>query len=324
MSDSMLNWEERRLMVKVAILYYFEGWTQAEIAAKNNVSRPVISKLLNNAKKEGIIEIYIKDETFHTVELEKKLIKKFGLKEVIVVSTAGFTPDMAKRQLGKAGASYISKSTKSKQVKSLGISWGSTLHSLVEEYPYEHKKGIHIVPIVGGMGTREVHLHSNQLAFTLAQKMNTTCSYLYAPALVESLDLRDRLVDTKDIAHVLEEGAKVDMAVVGLGNPFKGSTMEAIGYLSEEDVSSLRKAGAVGDISSRFYDAVGSELDHPLNRQVIGLNLDEIRKIPEVIGIVEGSYKLESIEAALQGGYLDVLITDDRTAQELVESQTYK
>ncbi|MBP1948407.1 sugar-binding transcriptional regulator [Virgibacillus litoralis] len=313
----MLNWEERRLMVKVAKLYYFEGWTQAQIAARNNVSRPVISKLLNNAKKEGIVEIYIKDETVQTVELEQTLEKKYGLSEVIVVSTAGFAPDMAKRQLGKTAASYIAKNLKG--VKSLGISWGTTLLSLIEEYPYERRDDINIVPIVGGMGSDYVHLHSNQLAFNLAQKMNTSCSYLYAPAMVESDELKERLVNSKDIAHVLERGRNVDMALVGLGNPFKSSTMETIGYLEESDLASLRKAGAVGDISSRFFDAVGKEVDHPLNNRVIGLNLDEIRNIPEVIGIVEGSYKLESIEAALKGGYLNVLITDDRTAQELLE-----
>lgn len=313
----MLNWEDRRLMVKVAKLYYFDGWTQQQIANKHNVSRPVISKLLNTAKKEGIVEIYIKDETSHTVDLEQQLEKKYGLNEVIVVSTAGFAPEMAKRQLGQTAASYVSKSLTN--IKSLGISWGSTLLSLVEEYPYERRSDIHIVPIVGGMGSDYVYLHSNQLSFNLAQKMNASCSYLYAPAMVESQDLRERLVSSKDIAFVLEEGRNVDMAVVGLGNPYKSSTMEKIGYLDEQDLASLRKAGVVGDISSKFFDALGEEVDHPLNNQVIGLTLDEIRKIPKVIGIVEGSYKLESIEAALQGGYLNVLITDDRTAQELVE-----
>ncbi len=314
----MLSWEDRRLMVKVAKLYYFEGWTQAQIAKKQNVSRPVISKLLSNAKKEGIVEIYIKDETSHSVELENKILKKFGLKEVIVISTAGFAPEVTKRQMGKTAASYIANHLEG--VKSLGLSWGTTLLSLVEEYPYKHKKDTHIVPIVGGMGSDHVHLHSNQLAFHLSQKMNSSCSYLYAPAMVESVDLKERLVQSKDISHVLEEARNIDMAVVGLGNPFKSSTMEKIGYLNPDDLISLRKAGAVGDISSRFYDAIGKELDHPINNRVIGLNLDEIKKIPEVVGIVEGSYKLESLEAALQGGYLDVLIIDDRMAQELVDS----
>jgi DNA-binding transcriptional regulator LsrR (DeoR family) len=313
----MLSWEERRLLVKVAKLYYFEGWTQAEIARKQNVSRPVISKMLNTAKKEGIVEIYIKDETLQTVELEQQLEKKYDLKEVIVVSTAGYSPEMAKRQLGQSAALYISKNLQN--VKSLGISWGTTLLSLIDEYPYERRKDMRIVPIVGGMGSNYGYLHSNQLALNLAQKMNATCSYLYAPAMVESEDLKERLVNSKDILNVLEEGRNVDMAIVGLGNPFKSSTMEKIGYLEEADLVSLRKAGAVGDISSRFFDAVGKEIDHPLNNQVIGLNMKEIKNIPEVVGIVEGSYKLESLEAALKGGYLNVLIIDDRTAQELME-----
>lgn len=314
----MLNWEERRLMVKVAKLYYFEGWTQAKIAENNNVSRPVISKLLNNARKEGIVEIYIKDETVHTVDLEQKLESKYGLAEVMVVSTAGYEPAMAKRQLGKTAAAYVSNNLK--DVRNLGISWGTTLLSLIEEYPYERRNETHIVPIVGGMGSKYVNLHSNQLAFHLAQKMNTTCSYLYAPAMVETDDLKERLIHSKDIAHVLEKGRNVDMALVSIGNPYKSSTMKKIGYLEENDFTSLRKAGAVGDISSRFFDAVGEEIDHPLNNQVIGLNLQEIKDIPKVVGIVDGSYKLESIEAALRGGYLDVLLIDDQTAQALAQA----
>jgi len=314
----MLDWEERRLMVKLAKLYYFEGWTQAQIAKKQNVSRPVISKLLNNAKKEGIVEIYIKDETALTVELEDQLEKKYGLKEVIVVSTSNFTQEMIKRQLGKTAASYVAKHLE--DVKSFGISWGSTLLSLVEEYPYERREGINIVPIIGGMGHNFVHLHSNQLAFQLSQKMNASCSYLYAPAMVENAELKERLVQMKEIAHVLEEGRKVDMAVVGIGSPFKESTLERMGYIQEKDLKSLRKAGAVGNIGSCFFNAVGEEIDHPLNDQFIGLNTEEIKSIPEVIGIVEGLHKLESIEAALQGEYLNVLITDDRTAQALLNN----
>ncbi|MDQ0298903.1 DNA-binding transcriptional regulator LsrR (DeoR family) [Salibacterium salarium] len=313
----MLSWEERRQIVKVANLYYFDGWTQAQIAKKMNVSRPVISKLLHKAKEDGIVEVYIKDENAHTVDLEQKLEKQYGLDQAIVLSTSGFTPEMVKRFLGKVAASYLSKQLD--ENKKLGLSWGTTLSALIEEYPYERRDNVHIVPLVGGMGRSHVNIHSNSLAFNLAQKMNATCSYLYAPAIVESEELKERLVNSKDVAHVLEQGKNVDIAVVGMGDPFKNSTMEQIGYLQPEDLHSLRKSGVVGDISSRFFDAVGDQVDHPLNHRVIGLDLPDLKRIPQVIGIVESLYKLESIEAALKGGYLNVLITDDRTAQELVE-----
>lgn len=314
----MVNWEERRLIVKVANLYYFEGWTQAQIAQKVGVSRPVISKLLNKAKEQGIVEIYIKDENAHTVELEQKLEKKYGLKEVIVTPTAGLTSEMVKRSIGKAASSYVSKHLG--DLDSLGISWGSTLSNFVEEYPYEQNRGLKIIPLVGGMGKELVEIHSNLLAYQLARKMNCSCSYLYAPAMVESYELKERLIQSPDIASVLEEGREVKMAVVGIGNPFKNSTMTILNYLKEDTLHSLRKAGAVGDIGSRFFDSLGNAIDHELNDLVIGLDLESLRKIPVVIGVVEGTYKVDSIEAALKGGYLEVLVIDDSTAHALLNN----
>ena len=312
----MMNWEERRQIVKVSRLYYFDGLTQAEIAKKIGVSRPVISKLLNKARESGIVEIYIKDENAHTVELEHQLEKKYGLKEVIVVPAADRNPEMVKQSLGKAASFYISKKIHGK--KSLGISWGSTLAKFVQEYPFEQHQQLKIIPLVGGMGSKLVEIHSNLLAYQLAQKMNTTCSYLYAPAMVENAELKNRLVESVDIAKVLEEGRNVDMAVVGIGNPFEESTMTTMEYLKKEDLQSLKQAGAVGDIGSRFYDQGGNEIKHPLNDLVIGLDIGEYKQIPVVIGIVEGTHKVQSVKAALRGGFLDVLVIDDTTANLII------
>lgn len=311
-----MNWDERRQIVKVSTLYYFEGLTQAEIAKKIGVSRPLISKLLNKAKEHGIVEIYIRDENAHTVELEHRLEKQYGLKEAIVIPTSGRNSDMIKHSLGKAASFYVSKNIQG--AKKLGISWGSTLEKFVQEYPYEQHQQLKIIPLVGGMGSKLVEIHSNLLAYQLAQKMNATCSYLYAPAMVESEELKQRLVQSEDIALVLEEGRNVDMAVVGLGTPFEESTMTTMDYLKDENLKSLKEAGAVGDIGSRFYDHEGKQIAHPLNDLVIGLDIEEYKRIPEVIGIVEGVHKAESIKAALKGGFLDVLVIDDTMAALLL------
>ncbi|MED5121739.1 sugar-binding transcriptional regulator [Priestia megaterium] len=317
----MLNWEERKQMVKLANLYYIEGWTQQQIAKKVGVSRPIISKLLQRAKELGIIEVYIKDESVHTVDLELKLEKKYDLQDAIVISTVGLTPEMTKRAVGQAGAYYLSKYLKRMDAKKLGISWGSTLAELVKEYPFERKEEMNIVPLVGGMGTQHVEIHANQLAYELAKKMGCTCSYLYAPAIVETKELKEHLVAMKEISSVLEEVKEVDLALVGIGNPHKGSTMKELNYLKEDDLQNLRKMGAVGDIASRFFEASGEPVDHPLNDKVIGLSLEDLRQIKKVIGVVEGTHKLESVEAALKGNYLDVLIIDEQTASALLRGE---
>lgn len=312
----MLSWEERRQLVKVASFYYIKGFTQEQIAKKIGVSRPVISKQLQKAKDYGIVEVFIKDETVHTVELEEKVEESYGLKDVVVVPVSDQYSEMRKKVIGQVAANYIIKNFKN--VKRIGIGWGSTLAELVREYPYERREDVKIIPLVGGMGSQQVDIHANQLAYELAKKMNGSCSYLYAPAILDSEELRNRLVNMTDVKSVLEEARKVDLALVGIGNPYKESTLERIGYIKEEDIEDLRKSGAVGDISSRFLDSNGRPIDHPINDKVIGTTLDEIKEVPVVVGVVEGTNKLESIRGALRGNYLDVLIIDEVSASALL------
>jgi DNA-binding transcriptional regulator LsrR (DeoR family) len=313
----MLSHEERRQMVKVANLYYIDGWTQAQISKKIGASRPIISKLLQTAKEAGIVEVFIKDESVHTVELEQQLERKYGLEDVVVAPTIGLAPERVKRTVVQAGAHYISRNLKN--VKRLGISWGTTIAELVKEYSFERRKDIKIIPLEGGMGSQFVEIHSNQLAYELAKKMDSTCSYLYAPAIVESEELKERLMEMSDIKTVLEEGKNVDMAIIGIGNPLQDSTLNKIGYLKDQDLDDLCTMGAVGDIGFRFFDESGIPIKHPLNNKIIGLSLDQLKNINKVIAVVDGTHKLDSVLGALRGKYVDVLIIDEQTASLLLK-----
>ncbi|MUK87627.1 sugar-binding transcriptional regulator [Ornithinibacillus sp. L9] len=307
-----MDLDERRLLLKVAKLYYFEGWTQTEIAKKVNKSRPIISKLLKQAKEKKIVEIYIKDGSVHTVQLERMIEKEYGLKEAIVVSTSNSGPEMVIRKLGKAAADYITK--KLDQIESVGISWGKSVHAVVEAIKFQEKKHIHLTPLIGGMGQEYVHYHSNHLTFQMAQKLNTTSAYLYAPAMVENEDLRNHIIHSKDVCDVLTKGKQVDLAIVGVGNPNVGSTLTEMGYLSESDQQSLLESGAIGDINSNFYDQNGEAVIHSLNERTIGINLQDMKDIPEVIAIVSGAHKVQALHVALKREYVTTVVLDDSTA----------
>ncbi|MCM3728168.1 sugar-binding transcriptional regulator [Neobacillus cucumis] len=314
----MLGSEDKRQLVRIANLYYVEGWTQGQIAKKTGVSRPFISRLLKKAKDSGIVEVYINDESIHTIELEKKIKNMFKLDEVIVVSTEGLAPEMIKKTVGQAGSYYLSKNLG--DAKQVGISWGTTLLELVKEYPFEQRE-INIVPLVGGIGTHHVEIHANQLAYELARKMNGTSSNLYAPAIVETQELKDYLLEIPDIAMVLEKGKNVDVALISIGNPYTNSTLRALGYLQDEDLKQFCKMGVVGDIASRFFDQEGDLVNHPLNDKVIGLSLEQLKQIQKVVAIVEGTHKVDSLSAALKGGYINVLIIDEESASALIREK---
>lgn len=315
-----MEWQEKRQLVKVSSMYYHDGLTQAQIAQKLGVSRPVISKLLQRAKDEGIVKIYIKDESVHTVELERQLEQYFGLSDAVVVPNNGLSEEMAKREVGQAGASYFSNNIK--DVKSIGISWGETLAHLVQEYPYERREDVTVVPLEGGMGVKQVQIHANQLANDLAKKLQSTCTYLYAPAIVETEELKERLMGMEDVQTVLEIGRNVDVALIGIGNPYANSTLMRLGYLQEHDLTQLREVGTIGDIGFRFFDENGAPINDSLNTKVIGITLAEFQKIKKVIAVVEGQHKVESILGALKGKFIDVLITDELTASAIIKKMT--
>ncbi len=306
-------------MIKVAKLYYFEGWTQTEISKKINKSRPIISRLLKQAKETNIVEVYVKDESIHTVQLERIIEREYKLTEAIVVSSTNYGHDMTIRDLGKAAAAYVQRKLDS--IKSIGISWGESVHSFVEAFDYIEKKHIHVTPLIGGMGQNFVDYHSNHLTFQLAQKLNTTSSYLYAPAMVDNEDLRNRIIYSRDVEEVLTKGKNVDLAIVGVGNPHNSATMNKMGYLNEEEQKSLLKSNAIGDINSKFYDANGNEVEHSLNNRTIGIDLQDLKRIPEVLAIVSGTYKVESLDVALRSNFLTTLILDEVTARALVKLQ---
>jgi DNA-binding transcriptional regulator LsrR (DeoR family) len=317
-----VEWQEKRQLVKVSIMYYKEGLTQAEIAKKLGVSRPIISKLLQKAKDEGIVNIYIRDESVHTVELEQQLEECFSLKDAVVVPNNGQSSEQRKRAVGLAGANYISQNMKG--VKSIGISWGTTLACLVQEYPYERREDIQIVPLEGGMGVKQVEIHANHLANEFAKKINGTCTYLYAPAIVETEELKDRLMAMQDIETVLERGRNVDMALIGIGNPYKDSTLMKIGYLTKTDLSHLREMGAVGDIGFRFFDGQGKRINDSSSSKIIGITLEELKEINKVIAVVEGEQKADSVLGALRGQFIDVLIIDEQMAGAILKKHNNK
>jgi DNA-binding transcriptional regulator LsrR (DeoR family) len=87
------------------------------------------------------------------------------------------------------------------------------------------------------------------------------------------------------------------------------------------DVSpeALLEAGAVGDVLGRFLDKDGNEISHPLNQRTIGIDLEALKKVPEIILAAAGPHKVDIIRAAIRRGLVHVLITDDVTAELLLE-----
>lgn len=312
--------EDRRKILKVATMYYEEGYTQAEIAVKIGISRPVISKLLREARELGIVEIYIKDENACSVQLAFQIEQQYNLHDVIVVPTAReFSGNMVKKSVTRAAASYLSNQLT--EITSLGLSWGTTIAEVIDEMAYLPSPMLTIHPLVGGVASRHLAIDANHLAFLLSEKLSASCQYLYAPALAESRELKVILEHSDLTSTVLEQAKKVDLAVIGVGNPTNSTTWEDLAYIHQTDLQQLKELGVVGDAVASFFDKNGQMLQTDLTERLMGVTIEELKAVRNVVAVASGKEKSDSIRALLLAGVLNTLIIDQEIAEKICQNK---
>lgn len=306
---------DMRLMVKVCDLYYNQNLSQQEIASQMDLSRPTVSRLIVSARERGIVRISVSNlETIKHWELERRLEQMYHLKEVLLVDNQP-TESELKTVLGRAAGRYLESTIKDGSM--VGVSMGSTLLEVVNHVRHPEGKNITVVPLVGGMGQLRMELHSNNLAEHLATTYHGTFFPLHAPARVSSPLVKAELMKEKSLAKTLRLTRKLDIALLGIGCPYKSSSVIATGYYKINEIETLEKNHVAGDICMQFFDEDGDTSRFQKDNNVIGLDIHRLREIPYAIGVAGGEDKFSAIKGAIKGGYINILITDIKCAEAL-------
>ncbi|MHC1684569.1 MAG: sugar-binding transcriptional regulator [Clostridiaceae bacterium] len=310
---------EANLMIKCCKLYYEESLTQNEIAKKLGISRPTVSRLLDEGRKSGVVKIEIVNSIENNYGvLERNIEKKYNLREVIIVDD-DLDEDNQKKNIAKACAVYLQRVVKT--YDSIGISMGTTIRNIARYISPKPKLNLTFIPLIGGVGQTQIEIHPNQVVMDLARAFKGKFKLLHAPAVLSSADIKSNLLKEESIKNILEIGKDVNIAIVGIGSPIvEKSTMMSSGYFDINDLKTFKQQGAVGDICLRFYDINGYSEKFEFNNRVIGVNLENIKKIETVIGIASGDEKIEAIVGALNGEFINVLITNYSNAKVIYEN----
>ncbi|GAH26540.1 unnamed protein product, partial [marine sediment metagenome] len=75
------------------------------------------------------------------------------------------------------------------------------------------------------------------------------------------------------------------------------------------------------DILGQFFNIQGEKVDTDLHRRNVAFPLELLREMKNVIGVTGGKNKVSSILGALRGKYIKILITDEETANKLLEQK---
>lgn len=310
---------EERFLAQVAWAYYVEGLTQERVADKLGVTRLRVNKAISDAHKRGLVRITFNTAFAACAELEAALRARFSLKQAYVAPAPIETRDI-QMIVGAALGNLLSEVLADRSVRLFGMSWGGTLNIATRFVAAMERPDLEVISVMGGL-TQGSDLNSFEITTRLADLLGAQHSYFTAPLYAGSRDSRDTIMQLDVFRDVLEKLRSVDAMAMAAGDLSKRSLLMRDGLPGDVTMEELTAMGGVGDVLGTVIDAQGRALDHPINERVIGIGLDDLASIPNVILAAGGAHKVAVNRAILARGVVDTFVTDEATARALLQAR---
>lgn len=306
------------LMATTARLYYLDGLDQRQIAEILGVSRSTVSRLLTAARERGIVRISVDPFDPRDSALERELQERLGLSRAIVIKAMSSQIDSVRRTIGYFAAPLVNELIRPRVT--IGIAGGRTVGELVSALPrLNADRDVRVVQLMGYIDPTARRADAPELGRALAERYGGSFLTLHAPAFLGDRQTRDALRAHEHIRLLWSQFSQLDLALVGVGT-LEESMFAERGVLGRDELARLRAAGAVGEICGRFFDRDGQECATDFRDRVIGIELDMLRQGPDVIAVTNGPGRGAAVLAALRGGLVTSLITDDAGATALLRA----
>ena len=293
-------------LVRVSRLYYELGETQEAIAALVGVTRPQVSRLLKEARAQGVVEIRIVDRAEAESPVAERLRERFGLQAVHLAPNLEGPPEVARRRVGRLAGHVLRGAIRDGQV--VGIGDGASLAAVADELaPTGSQVDATVLPLCGGFwrpgaGTEPFR--------RIGEALGATVLALHSPGLLDDSSVRDALCAHPGVRSIIERWDRLDVALLGIGGPAWSEA--AIG---EEAMGEIRAGGAVGEVLIAPFDIEGRLVAPSLRARTVAFDARRLPRVPIAIGVAEGQAKVAPILGALRGGLVNVLVTDVATAE---------
>jgi DNA-binding transcriptional regulator LsrR (DeoR family) len=311
--------EQYELLRWVADLYYLQHQGQADIAALIGASVSKVSRLLAEARRQGIVTIHVAPSRVGDSELECSLASVLGLQAVYVAPARVTDGSVASRVAALMAARVLPRLLPMQGT--IGFSGGYTVAQLAQALEPLPGADLVIVPLQGNWVDGGVHLHNDQVCRDAAAHLGARSLSLPAPMVVERADTRDALLLDRSIRPVTARWSELEVAVVGIGAAPGGLPKDyrsVMGLLPSEVQLELSTEGVVGDLCAHMFDAQGRFVEHEVSRRTLSIPIDDLRRVPYVVAVAGGAHKAASLLGAVRTGIPRVLVTDQLAAERLL------
>lgn len=300
---------------RAAWLYYLAGNTQDEIAAKLGVSRQSAQRLVSLAVSAGIVKFRIDHPIANCLELARQLRERYGLR-YCEISPSDWDSDSGTLGIAQLAAAKMEKWLRREDPVIMAIGTGRTLRAAVEQLSPMESRQHKVVSLTGNISPDGSAAYYNVI-FTLSDIVNVRSFPMPLPVLASSASERKMLHAQAMIRPTLELASRAEVTFVGIGELNNTAPLVVDGFVKLEELTELREAGAVGEITGWAYDLQGQILPGLTNERVASAPLPST-ETSLVIAIAKGKNKQTAIRGALAGKLVNGLITDEQTAKALL------
>lgn len=300
---------------RVARRYYLDNKQKNEIADELGLSRFKVARLLELARSEGIVQISIQLPTSDDLELADRLAERHGLRRAVVVRGDYADSESIAAAIGHSAAEYLAAILGPEDV--LGMAWGASLTAMADAFRTQ-ASGADVVQIVGGVRSIGHTLSGVEIVRRLALRTGGHAFPLHAPFVVGSAEMATDLRHEAALAEATERFERLTVAVFGVG-AWEPPQSSLFNELPHHDRARLREAGIIADVCGIPLGADGKVVDEEMAQRVVGVTIDELRRVPETVAVAGGDLKADAIRACLRAGVISTLVTDAATAERLLE-----
>ena len=296
-----ISQDKRKRLAYVARRYYLEDQKQSDIARELGVSRPMVSRLLAEARALGVVEITVHDPETRTARLMERLRRMGSVQGGVLIDDGGDS-DGANRLLSEGAVQLLWQLG----AQRVGVGWGYLIGQIVnwlEQNPQTDSPVTDICPLVGNASIPARNYQSNENIRLMAQQLGAAPHFLYLPALPESLEEKEVLCSTEVYRQIYRQWETLDTALVNIGD-----------YPSSPDFASLVRYGsllqeqrACGRMLVYYFNEDGHVIQSEQDF-AIQIPVDVLRRCQNIIGVCSANTSAKAVRGALRSGLLTHIV----------------
>lgn len=302
---------------RAAWLSYVGGCTQDDIAAQLGVSRPGVQRLLALARQEGLVKVHIDHPIASCTALSQAIRQRFELDYCDVVPAAADAGDTTP-YLAVAGAERLSRLIERSDPQTLSLGTGRSVRATVEALSRIDRPQHRFVSLVGNVA-RDGSANRYDGVMVAADKTGGERFLLPTPVVAASVEEKEALAGQPLFRAIGEVARQACTAFIGVGRIDPQATLFQDHFISADELAELLSFDAVGELLGWPLSESGEVIDCSITRRVTSLPLTMFRD-QTVVALAGGREKGPAILAALRGGWLNGLITDEHAARIVVEA----